>query len=346
MAKAKTKSNNRVGMIIAILLVLCLAVCAVLVFGRADTTAASVMECNVNPNIQFVLNSQNKVVSVNYLNDDAELLFSSVDFTNKTADEAAKLFVDIATQTGKIEASITANETVTITISGKTDADMTELKNKVVEKVNQYFQDNGIMAKAVCNINDYLQEALTKLDSTITDFSGKTEDEILALIGETSQNIDKIAKELHTEFFTTINNFKNSINYDAIEKLFENAKDEVESKQAEIDGYKKQIEDNKVPESALQPLIEAAEKGLELAKQTLQTAKENFDKVKAQVEAKIDEVIKTLEEQSKTIYEDLKTQYNQLVEQAKTKLDEHKAKFEQNKQAWIEQIKAWQNQEA
>lgn len=346
MAKAKTKSNNRVGMIIAILLVLCLAVGAVLVFGRADTTAASVMKCNVNPNIQFVLNSQNKVVSVNYLNDDAEILFSSVDFTNKTADEAAKLFVDIAVQTGKIEASITANKKIEITISGKTDADMTELKNKVVEKVNQYFQDNGIMAKAVCEINDNLQAALTKLDSTITDLSGKTEDEILALIGETSQNIDKIAKELHTEFFKTIKDFKNSINYDTIEKLFEDAKAEVESKQAIIDDYKKQIEGDKLLEDKLQPLIEAAEKGLELAEQTLQTAKENFDKVKAQVEAKIDEVIKTLEEQSKTIYENLKTQYNQLVEQAKTALDEHKAEFEQNKQAWIEQIKAWQNQQA
>lgn len=257
-----------------------------------------------------------------------------------------KLFVDIATQTGKIEASITANETVIITISGKTDADMTELKNKVVEKVNQYFQDNGIMAKAVCEINDNLQAALTKLDSTITDFSGKTEDEILALIGETSQNIDKIAKELHTEFFTTINNFKNSINYDAIEQLFEDAKAEVERIQAEIDDYKKQIEDNHLLESALQPLIEAAEQGLELAKQTLQTAKENFDEVKAQVEAKIDEVIKTLEEQSKTIYENLKTQYEQLIEEAKNALDAHKAEFEQNKQAWIEQIKAWQNQQA
>lgn len=346
---AKAKSKNRFGIIVAIVLVLCIAVGVVFVIAQKDDTPASVMECNVNPNCQFVLNSQNRVISVNYLNDDAEILFSDVDFTNKTADEAAKMFVDISTKTGHINLSITAGTEVEITISAKTDANMEDLQKKVTEKVNKYFVDNGILAKAVCTIQANLQDALKKIDETASDLSNKTEEEILKQLGETTKDLDGIARSLHSEFFTQLKNFKNSLNYDAIEQLFDTAKQTVENYQSQIDEYNKTLNDNDIPEAVkegVRPLLKAAQEELDLAKKQLKQAEKQFNEVKKQLDEKLDEVIKQLEEQSKTIYENLKSEYNKQIESAKALLESYKKEFEANKQAYQDAIKAYQAQNA
>ena len=356
MAKAKTKSKNSTSaIIIAIILVLALAVGAVFLLTRNDNKPASVMECSVNPDCQIVLNSQNRVLSVNYLNDDAEMMFSSVDFTNKTADEAAKMFVDIATKSGHVSTvvgvpgNLDINGTgaeVTITISAKSGANMENLQKKVTEKVNQYFADNGILAKAVCEVQEGFENALKNIDSTVTDLSNKTEQEILDELNKTSQDIDKIARSLQDDFFTGLKNLKESLNYVSFEKTFDSARNAVDSIQSTIEGYEKTLNDKDVSEvvkETTKPLLKAAKEELKVLKDQLNKAEKELNSVKKELNNKLDELIKELEEQSKTIYENLKTEYNNQVEAFKATLDAHKEAFENNKAEYIQKIKDFQS---
>lgn len=348
MAKAKTKTkSNKSAIIIAILLVLALAVGAVFFLTRNDNKPASVMECTVNPDCQFVLNSQNRVLSVNYLNDDAEMMFSGVDFTNKTADEAAKMVVDIATKSGHISLDISGKGTnVTIKISAKTGANMENLQKKVTEKVNQYFSENGILAKAICEVQEGFETALTNIDKNATDLANKTEQEILDQLNETSKDIDKIAIRLQDTFFEQLKNLQNSLNYVSFEEAFDTARNAVDSIQARIDEYEKTMNDKNTSEvikESTKPLLNAAKEELNVLKKQLNKAENELNKVKQELNKKLDEVIKELEEQSKSIYEQLKVEYNNQVEAFKEQLNAHKQAFENNKEEYIQKIKDFQS---
>ena len=85
--------------------------------GRDDFTRMTV---DINPSIEFMLDDQNKVVSVTALNDDGSILIVGEAFVGKTAEEAVELVVSLASDTGylvkgNVEAS--AN-TVKISVSG------------------------------------------------------------------------------------------------------------------------------------------------------------------------------------------------------------------------------------
>ena len=103
--------------------------------GREDFTRMTV---DINPSIEFMLDDQNKVVSVTALNDDGSILIVGEAFVGKTAEEAVELVVSLASDTGylvkgNVEAS--AN-TVKISVSG--DSKQAEkLKNDVKEKAEQ-----------------------------------------------------------------------------------------------------------------------------------------------------------------------------------------------------------------
>ncbi len=117
--------------------------------GEADIQDEKlVMNVSCNPSVEFVLDKDNKVVSVNALNEEGNLVVSAAVFTDKSAEEAAKLFVEISTDTGFI---VSGNATVAeseITISFSRDTEkVTELYNGVKNKVNEYLSAENITAQ-------------------------------------------------------------------------------------------------------------------------------------------------------------------------------------------------------
>jgi hypothetical protein len=69
--------------------------------GKADEK--TIMNVSLNPEVEFVLDSNNKVVSVNALNEEGNLVISAEAFENvegKSAEEAAQLFVKVSAETG------------------------------------------------------------------------------------------------------------------------------------------------------------------------------------------------------------------------------------------------------
>lgn len=344
MANAKTKSKSNMFSIIAIILVLALAVGAVfLLSSKQDNKPASVMELDVNPHIQFVLNAQDRVVAVNYLNEDAENIFNDVDFTNKSAQEAAKLFVDMATKSGHISIDINGSgEEVNIVISGKTDVDMSELKNKVVETVNKYFYDNGILAKAVGQVKEGFEQALSNVNSTITDIANKTEEEIL----ESLQNLDKVSLNLQSQFFTLVDQAKQNIAlFDTYVEQFKQAKEALNNNLEEIKALKKELEKN-ANDIKLQVELTTKEALTESLQKALDEAEKVYDEVMKQLNEKIEKIVEDIEKQSKEAFEEIKNEYKNQVKAFEEQWNNYKNQFEDNKADYQQKIQEFQNANA
>ncbi len=85
-----------------------------------------VMNISLNPEVEFVLDEEDKVITVNALNEEGNLIISAeafADIEGKSAEDAAKLFVEVATQTGYLvsgSATVGDNE-ISISLSGDLD---------------------------------------------------------------------------------------------------------------------------------------------------------------------------------------------------------------------------------
>ena len=95
------------------------------------------MTVDINPSVEFMIDDQNKIVSVTALNDDGSILIVGEAFVGKTPEEAVELMVTLASDTGYlVQGNAEASEnTVKISVSG--DSKYAEqLKKDITEKVN------------------------------------------------------------------------------------------------------------------------------------------------------------------------------------------------------------------
>lgn len=117
--------------------------------GEEETAVKEkkVMNLSLNPEVEFVLDSDDKVISVNALNEEGNLIVSAEVFTGKTAEEAASLFVEASKETGfLVEGSLGADENkIEISFSGDAEA-ATKLYNDVQAKVQEYLTAENVTA--------------------------------------------------------------------------------------------------------------------------------------------------------------------------------------------------------
>ena len=78
------------------------------------------MTVDINPSVEFMIDDQNKIVSVTALNDDGSILIVGESFIGKTPEEGVEMMVTLASETGYlIEGNVEADEnTVKISVSG------------------------------------------------------------------------------------------------------------------------------------------------------------------------------------------------------------------------------------
>ncbi len=135
----------------AILVALMLIVGATLTFVACDVAndkPATVMNMSLNPEVEFVLDGHGKVISVNALNEDGNLIITAAVFEGKTAEEAAKLFVQVSHELGFLvsgNAKIENND-IEIEISGDATT-AKELYDGVKAKITEYFTAENIIAQ-------------------------------------------------------------------------------------------------------------------------------------------------------------------------------------------------------
>ena len=180
--------------ILAVVLCLCMTVACTFAFAGCGSQlgeADSRMTVDINPSVEFILDSNNKVISVTGLNDDGNLVIAGEAFVGKTAEEAAKMMVSIATDAGYlVKGSAEVNENgVKISITGDEEA-AKELYSKVEGKVKSFLESEGVTA-AVEQVKGLSTEALRALvkavnpELTEEQLNAMTQEELLKSLNET-----------------------------------------------------------------------------------------------------------------------------------------------------------------
>ena len=123
----------------------------------------TVMNISLNPSVEFILDSENKVVSVNALNEEGNLIIGAEAFVGKDAEEAAQLFVKVSHETGfLVEGNATvADNAISISLSGNEEA-AAKLYDEVKAQVNTYLSAENITAQ-VEKVAAITEEQLEKL---------------------------------------------------------------------------------------------------------------------------------------------------------------------------------------
>ncbi len=137
------------------------------------------MTVDINPSIEFMVDDQNKVVSVTALNDDGSILIAGEAFVGKTPEEATQLVLQLATDTGYlVKGEITAKDdvegqTVSITVSGNSEY-AKQLRESVKSDAEKFLKDNKITA----TVESAKAKTLEEMRKVVVEDGLFTEDEV------------------------------------------------------------------------------------------------------------------------------------------------------------------------
>ena len=137
------------------------------------------MTVDINPSVEFMVDVQNKVVSVTALNDDGSILIAGEAFVGKTPEEATRMVVSLATDAGYlVKGEIHVENTdesqkVEISVSGNSDY-AKELAKNVKSDVEKYLKDNKITA----TVESVKAKTLDEMRKVVIEDGLFTEDEV------------------------------------------------------------------------------------------------------------------------------------------------------------------------
>lgn len=132
---------------------------------KNQTRDVAVMTVSLNPEVEFVLNSDDVVVAVNALNEEGNLIVSADVFVGKDKETAVQTFVSISKETGfLVTGNVKAGENeINISISGK---DAEARYEEVKAKLDQYLDEEKItatVAQAKEDISEFIDKQVAKV---------------------------------------------------------------------------------------------------------------------------------------------------------------------------------------
>ena len=116
--------------------------------AKPEEGSVTRMTVDINPSVEFMIDDQNKIVSVTALNDDGSILIVGEAFVGKTPEEAIEMMVRLASDTGYlIQGNAEATEnTVKISVSGNSKY-AEQLKKDITEKAHDTLKALDINGK-------------------------------------------------------------------------------------------------------------------------------------------------------------------------------------------------------
>ncbi len=174
------------------------------------------MTVDINPSVEFMVDDQNKIVSVTALNDDGSILIIGETFIGKTPEEAVELMVSIAAETGYLtegNAEVTEN-TVKISVSGDTKYAkklMKSVEKKAAATMKKLDIDGNIekvealhsdaLRKIALSTSIYTEEELASMDDVqLYNVIAQGRIETALLLTEDMRNAYYAAKEYKISF--------------------------------------------------------------------------------------------------------------------------------------------------
>ncbi len=143
---------------------------------------AKVMQVSLNPKVEFVLNTENNVVSVTALNDEGyAVLTGNVDYSNLSAEDAVDLFLATAEEKGFVVEGM-MEDGLTISISGETAQ---ELYKKVKDSATAKLSELGVTV-TINGLDQITKEELQTIAKNYfkdqTDIANKSVDELANMV--------------------------------------------------------------------------------------------------------------------------------------------------------------------
>ena len=126
---------------ICLMAMLCTSAVALSACGGDDEM--QVMNVSLNPEVEFILDQNDKVVSVNALNEEGNLVINGQAFVGKNADDALELFVSVSKETGFLVEGNYGDNQISISLSGD---DANKMYKKLKNNLNDYLEDQNISA--------------------------------------------------------------------------------------------------------------------------------------------------------------------------------------------------------
>ena len=155
--------------------------------AKPEEGSVTRMTVDINPSVEFMIDDQNKIVSVTALNDDGSILIVGEAFVGKTPEEAVEMMVTLASDMGYlVQGNAEASEnTVKISVSG--DSKYAEqLKKDITEKANDTLKAldiNGTVEKVeALKIDALRQMALSTSLYTEEEISAMDEEQLYKVI--------------------------------------------------------------------------------------------------------------------------------------------------------------------
>ena len=260
--------------------------------------AQSYMTVDINPSVEFTLDKDNKIVSVTALNDDGAVLISGTAFAGKTAEEGAKLVVELATQQGylvKGEASKSDDE-VKIAVTGNTET-AKKIYENVKGKVDKYIEDSGIAA-AVKEGQQKGVEELRKMAIAMgldKDEAAKMDAEaLIKYIGESRKETAKLMSEELRQMYYKAKNSKIKIaENEAVIKAIGTVDEAYKQAVEQLNNAKKALESaEKAVLEAYNTYFVSADSKYQQAVKAVLDAKAEYNKQKAVVAEMADSIEK------------------------------------------------------
>lgn len=164
--------------------------------GKKDKKETQVVSLSVNPGVEFVVDSEDKVVSVTANNEDgAYILNKFTEFTGMSAKDAALKFLELSEQYGFVVEGSTDGETFTISVSGEGAED---LYNDIKGKINSKVTELGLAVGEMVEITKTELETMVAecyQEYSKTEVQNLTEEELVNLLKQSRIE----TKDLHTE---------------------------------------------------------------------------------------------------------------------------------------------------
>lgn len=207
--------NNKIKLLSLVLAVLfylpALAACGE---SKTEDNRVTRMTVDINPSVEFIVDSEGKVVTATALNDDGAVVMSGEVFVGKTADEAACLFVSIATDQGYlVQGSVESTENqITVSVTGNDDA-VQSVYDKTSKKVNAFIESEKLNA-ALVKAEAIGHEALAEMAAHCTagleyeEALDLSDDELLRLIKLSRIETAEIASAELREYYYELRDYK------------------------------------------------------------------------------------------------------------------------------------------
>ena len=317
------------------LLVLCIMIPCAFIFTSCKKTAqaSSVMTLSVNPEVSFVLDSNNKVMSVNYSNEDAGNLYADINFVGKDVDSSIQIFVERAVISGHIDLD---GDEVTVEINGANKDNVKQLTDNVKTKVKSVFKSFGVDVEV--SAKEFTEKAqhealvaraeILAPEKDSEELYAMSDEDLIKLINEKQTELKDLTYEQVQKLQDQYSAVKNSVlnivdNLRAELKSLRENLEEIENKykdsipdyiQTQIDQLKAKLDEvQKELDAKINSYLEQKSQEIEAMKQQYNDFKQKADlEFKSQVETSKQNVINHLETSKKngTITEE---QYNYWV---------------------------------